>query len=158
LADTHDAQDQLVLLLNLLATWSVLELVAVLVVSEPFFGAALTVALSMEGVGLLPPGCRSCEYLSLRCMRLCHQACQSCQTLSRCLCLTVIAQLEGEDPLLCFPKLVAIAGLPHPEHMAPAVSPTAICPLVLAKVVASVKPRSLLCSLPRLNAASISLV
>ena len=111
LADTYDARDQLVLLLNLLGAESVQELVAVLVASEPLFGAALTVALSMEGIGLLPPGCRSFEYLSLRCMRLCYQACQSYQTQSRCLCLTVIAQLEAEDPLLCFPNLVAVAGL-----------------------------------------------
>ena len=122
MADTHDAQNQLDLLLDLLAAWSVLKLVAVLVVSEPVFGSALTVALLMRGAGLLPPDCSSCEYMSLR-----------CQTLSGCLCLTVIAQLEAEDPLLCFPKLVAVAGLPHPEHMAPAVSPTAICPVVLAK-------------------------
>ena len=45
------------LLLNLLGVEFIPELIAVLV--EPVFGAAFTVALSMEAVGLLPPGCRS---------------------------------------------------------------------------------------------------
>ena len=58
LADTYDAQDQLVLLLNLLGAEAIPELVAVLVVSEPLFGAGLTITLSMERVGLLPPSCR----------------------------------------------------------------------------------------------------
>ena len=53
------------LLLNLLGAESLPELVAVLV-SEPLFGYALKVALSMEEVGLLPPGCRYFEYLSLQ--------------------------------------------------------------------------------------------
>ena len=58
LAHTYDARDQLVLLLNLLGAESIPELVVVLVVFEPVFGAVLTVALLMAGVGLLPPGCR----------------------------------------------------------------------------------------------------
>ena len=57
LADTHGNWDQLTLLVNLPGAESIPELIAVLVVSEPLFDAALTVALSMEGVGLLPTGC-----------------------------------------------------------------------------------------------------
>ena len=114
------------------------------------FDAASTRALSVEGIGLLPAGCRIFEWLSRCYIVWCPWACPSCQTLSKCFCLIVvaIAQLEAQGPLLCCPKQVGIAWLPHLEHMARVGDCGSVCEAMVI----------MLHDLPCFNATSISFV